>query len=128
MAVDPRKMRPGEVVRLLNSTPLGEVLTEAALRRHRNRAGAKVGGEKTVDLLKYAAWLHGQCHDPPVATKPAKSWGDSYDAHKKRVGQRQAMQSEERREIGPLPEPLDPERRAACEFSLRLFCETYLSE
>lgn len=30
------------------------------------------------------------------------------------------------RDIGPLPSIVDPERRASCERSLKLFCETYL--
>jgi hypothetical protein len=37
--IDPKRLRPGEVCRLVNSTPLGEVLTQAKLRVHRNRAG-----------------------------------------------------------------------------------------
>ena len=32
MATDPRKLRPSELCRLLNSTPLGEVLSERQLR------------------------------------------------------------------------------------------------
>lgn len=32
------------------------------------------------------------------------------------------------REIGPLPDVVDPERREACRYSLRLFIETYLKD
>ena len=39
MATDPRKLRPSELCRLLNSTPLGEVISERQLHRHRSRAG-----------------------------------------------------------------------------------------
>jgi len=35
---DPRRLRPGELCRILNSTPLGEVTSERVLQRHRNRA------------------------------------------------------------------------------------------
>ena len=60
MAVDPRNLRPTELARLLNSTPLGEVIGERQLRRHRTRAGLRVASasdENRVDLLRYVAWL-----------------------------------------------------------------------
>ncbi len=55
MASDPRKLKPSELCRLLNSTPLGEVISERQLYRHRQRAGARIGDNKTVDLLRYCA-------------------------------------------------------------------------
>jgi hypothetical protein len=54
---DFQKLRPGALVRLLNSTPLGEVLTDSRLRRHRARAGLRLGDGQTIDLFRYAAWL-----------------------------------------------------------------------
>jgi hypothetical protein len=36
--IDPRKLRPTELCRLLNSTPLGKVISERELHRHRIRA------------------------------------------------------------------------------------------
>lgn len=39
MPIDPRKLRPSELARLLNSTPLGTVIDERQLYRHRVRAG-----------------------------------------------------------------------------------------
>ena len=74
MATDPRRLKPGELCRLLNSTPLGEVLTEGAFRKHRNRAGMRLGTGPTVDLLAYAAWLVLQRHAvKPVAPARGKS-------------------------------------------------------
>ena len=58
MPIDPRKLRPSELCRLLNSTPLGEVISERQLYRHRQRAGNRIGDGKTVDLLRYCAWMH----------------------------------------------------------------------
>ncbi|HRX87367.1 MAG TPA: hypothetical protein P5572_20260 [Phycisphaerae bacterium] len=55
--LDPRRLRPIDLLRVLNSTPLGEVLTRPQLRRHRERAGMRVGDDRTIDLLRYAAWL-----------------------------------------------------------------------
>ena len=46
--IDPKQLRPGEVCRLVNSSPLGEVLTQAKLRVHRNRAGMRIGDAKHV--------------------------------------------------------------------------------
>ena len=57
MPIDPRKLKPTELVRLLNSTPLGEVISERQLHRHRARAGFRIGDGRTVDLLRYVAWL-----------------------------------------------------------------------
>jgi len=56
-AINPRKLRPAVLARLLNSTGRGEVISERQLRRHRNRAGYTIGDAKTVDLFRYAAWL-----------------------------------------------------------------------
>ena len=47
----PFKTRSGETVKL------GEVLNERQLHRHRTRAGLRIGDERHVDLLAYAAWL-----------------------------------------------------------------------
>ena len=70
MARDPRKLRPIELCRLLNSTPLGEVITEQQLRNHRTRAGGGIGDAKHVDLMRYVGWLaerrHGRKPKPDV--------------------------------------------------------------
>ena len=63
---------------LLNSTPLGEVISERQLRRHRNRAGYRIGDERHVDLLRYASWLMWLRHGP----EPAPPAGMDYDAYK----------------------------------------------
>ena len=57
MPIDPRKLRPADLARLLNSTPLGEVISERQLRRHRTRAGFCLGDGRRVDLFRYLAWL-----------------------------------------------------------------------
>jgi hypothetical protein len=62
--IDPRKLRPSELCRLLNSTPLGEVISERQLHRHRTRAGLRIGDARHVDLLRYVAWLVQLRHTP----------------------------------------------------------------
>ena len=57
MKTNPRTLRPSELCGLLNSTPLGEVIGERQLHRHRTRAGLRIGDGKHVDLLRYVAWL-----------------------------------------------------------------------
>ena len=64
MGVDLRKLRPSEMVRLVNSSPLGPVLIERRLHRHRNRAGLRIGDGRTVDLYRYLAWASDLLHEP----------------------------------------------------------------
>lgn len=45
------------MARLLNSTPLGTVINERQIYRHRMRAGFRIGDQRRVDLLCYVAWL-----------------------------------------------------------------------
>ncbi len=61
---DPRRMRPSRLIRLLNSTPLGAVLDERRLYRHRMTAGARVGDARSIDLIRYAAWLFDRLPEP----------------------------------------------------------------
>jgi hypothetical protein len=66
VAIDPRQLKPGELARLLNSTPLGEVISERQLHRHRTRAGFRVaadGDAGKVDLFRYVAWLVTTRHE-----------------------------------------------------------------
>lgn len=68
MAHDPRHLRPTELCRLLNSTPLGEVIKQRQMQEHRVQAGLRIGTHKQVDLLRYIAWLVQLRHHRPVAT------------------------------------------------------------
>jgi transposase-like protein len=72
--IDPRKLRPSELCRLLNSTPLGEVINERQLQRHLARAGPQIGDAQHVDLVRFVAWLVQKRHTPksePVASPTA---------------------------------------------------------
>ena len=68
--IDPRKLRPGELCRLLNSTPLGEVINERQLKRQRVRAGLRIGDARHVDLVRYVAWLLHVRHTPKPQSEP----------------------------------------------------------
>ena len=123
MAIDVRQLRPSMLTRMLNSTPLGEVLGDRQLRRHRNRAGYRIGDEKHVDLLRYAAWLLWNRHNPEPEREPR-----DYEAMKEAARARNAELSAIGRDIGVIPEVIDPERKARAATDFRFFCEAYFPE
>ncbi len=123
MAIDPRQLQPSVLTRMLNSTPLGEVISERQLLRHRNRAGYLIGDNKRVDLLQYAAWLAWLRHGP----KEVKPTAD-YEAVKEAARARNAELSAIGRDIGDIPEVVDPERKEEAATSFRYFCEAYFPE
>jgi len=120
VAIDPLKLRPTERVRLLNSTPLGEVLGERQLLRHRSRAGFRISDDRHVDLFRYVAWLVAVHHEPR-----AEPDGDPYESLKERARARNAAMSLAGRDIGELPAVVNPERKARAANDFRFFCEVY---
>jgi len=120
VAIDIRKLRPSELCRLLNSTPLGEVIGERDLHRHHNRAGFRIGDGRHVDLFRYVAWLVEVHHTPRPAPET-----DPYAARKERSRSHAAAVSLAGRDIGQLPDPVDPERRLKAKDDFRFFCESY---
>lgn len=124
MAIDPRQLGPTQLCRLLNSSPLGEVITERQLHRHRTRAGFRIGDGKHVDLYRYIAWLVWSRHKPP----PEPNGLAGYDAMKEQARLRNALLSHSGRDIGELPAVVNPERKAAAAGSFRFFCETYFPQ
>lgn len=123
MAIDVRQLRPSMLTRMLNSTPLGEVLSERQLRRHRNRAGYRIGDDKHVDLLRYAAWLVWSRHNPEPEKEPL-----DYEAMKEAARARNAELSAIGRDIGDIPEVVDPQRKARAATDFRFFCEMYFPQ
>lgn len=120
MATDPRKLRPSEMCRLLNSTPLGEVISERQLYRHRTRAGLRIGDHNTVDLIRYVAWLVNLRHTPKPETE-----GDPYEAAKERARARNAAMALAGRDIGELPAVVDQQRKDKASGDFQYFCEAY---
>jgi hypothetical protein len=81
VATNPCKLRPSELCRLLNSTPLGEVINDRKLKRHRERAGLRIGDGRYVDLVRYVAWLIQVRHAPrPESEGMAKPAADLEEA------------------------------------------------
>ena len=94
MAIDPRQLRPSELARLLNSTPLGTVIEERQLYRHRTRAGFRIGDGRRVDLFRYIGWLIEERRRP----RPDKA--RDYEAIKEAAAARNRALSEAGRDIG----------------------------
>lgn len=120
-AINPTKLKPADLTRLLNSAGFGEVLTERRLRLHRNRAGFAIGDAKTIDLLRYAAWLTQRYLAPP---KDARTYEDLREAARLR----NAELARAGQDIGQIPAVVNPERKARAISSFRYFCEVYFPE
>jgi len=134
MPLDPRRLKPGQLLTLVNSTPLGQVLTEAALRKLRQAAGTAIGDGQTIDFFRFTNWLVHRRHASPAATsgapgpQPSDCSDDSaerYSRHKARARQRSASQARAGQDIGPIPPVADPARRALCQRDLERFCKLY---
>ena len=57
-AIEPRKLRPAQLARLLDSAPLGEVVQSHTIYRRRNRAGYRIW-DGQIEL----EWLYDPCHE-----------------------------------------------------------------
>ncbi|MBQ3745939.1 MAG: phage terminase large subunit family protein [Kiritimatiellae bacterium] len=128
MTVNVKKMKPVEMVRFLNSTELGTVLSAAMVYRHFSEAGYRIAStedSRCLSFYRYAAWLIDKRNTPPPAIETDPG---AYTAHREAAAQRQADLSLAGRDIGELPEVADPERKEACRFDFRKFCETYFPE
>jgi len=126
--VDPRQLRVAEAVRLLNSTPLGEVAQPHVVYRHLNRAAYKIGDGRKIDLVRYAAWLFHVRREG--AGVPGAGVGD-YEAMKEAANQRNRSLSESARDIaaeGWVHPPVNPQRKDACRRSFRGFCDAYFPQ
>ena len=121
MKINPTKIRPSELVRILNSAGLGQVISDKVLHRHRNAAGYTIGDGKSIDLLRYAAWLIELYQQPP---KPERSYEELREAARRR----NAELARAGQDIGEIPEVVNPERKAHAMASFRFFCERYFPE
>ncbi|MCC7409307.1 MAG: hypothetical protein IT442_14675, partial [Phycisphaeraceae bacterium] len=127
--MDPRQLRVAEAVRLLNATPLGEVVQPHVVYRHLNRAAHRIsppGDVRRIDLLRYAAWLFRERRQSESADP--NDAGLDYARHKDAVNVRNRLASESSRDIaseGWVHPPVNAERKDTCRHSFRGFCEAY---
>ncbi|MBA3686570.1 MAG: phage terminase large subunit family protein, partial [Planctomycetes bacterium] len=118
---DLRHLRPSELARLLNSSPLSAVISERQLQRHRTRAGLRLGTGTAIDLFRYLAWLADAVH------RPAAPSGKDYEQRRADMASRSRKLSEAGRDIGELPAVANPERKATAAKSFRAFCDSYFA-
>ena len=88
MTINSKKMKPVELVRLLNSTELGTVMTPAKLYRDFTAAGYRVASaedSRCLSFYRYVAWIVDR-HNAPVEQRAARG----YAAHREAAAQRQA--------------------------------------
>ena len=126
MAINGNKLKPAELVRLINSTDLGTVISPAQVYRHFTLAGYRVAStvdNRCLNLYRYIAWLVDRKNSPEVSLTLG-----GYEAHRSQAAQRQAELSLSGRDIGELPPVEDSERKEACRNDFKLFCETYFPE
>lgn len=126
MPLNPSNMRVVDVARLLNSTEQGFVVPQARIYRDFNRVGFRIASpdnSRNINLMKYIAWLCDEKH-----TERENSAPRTYDERRDAERNRQAEQSLAGRDIGPLPEVVNPQRKSDCERNFQLFCESYFPE
>ena len=119
--MDPRKLRPGELIRLLNSTALGMVITRPRLDRQRARAGLRIGPGREVDLFRYLAWAF----DERVAALRAPAAEFDPTAALSKQARYSRNVASVAADIGPIRPVKNPERREACRFDLEKYLVTY---
>lgn len=123
--MNPRRLTPGELVQILNSTPIGPVMRQADAMRHRASAGLRIGDGVSFDLLAYAAWLLWSVRG---TSEPDVS---SYEKLRAEAAARSRRQSAAGRDIatGEWVFPArDQRRRNACRMDFQRFCVEYMPE
>jgi len=122
--INSKKLKPADLVKLLNSTDYGTVISMTQVYRHFNQAGYRIASPddtRCIHLYRYIAWLVDQ-------KASASERSDAYAEHRSAAAQRQADQSKEGRDIGELPPVEDQDRKDACRMDFKKFCESYFPE
>lgn len=126
---DPRRLRPTEAVRLINSTPAGTVVDEWAIRQDLGALGFRIAPDgRRLNLLNYTAWLaHGR-HSIEASRRAVVmqgDGGDDYERKREREAARARESARSTRDIGEIPPVKNERRRRRARRSLRYFLETY---
>ncbi len=124
MAIDTKKLKLADLVKLLNSTDFGTVVSPAQIYRQFVEAGfriASVEDSRCISFVRYLAWLVDK-------KNAATSQPMDYEQVRAEMARKSLERSLEGRDIGDLPAVEDPERKEACRTDFKLFCETYFPE
>ena len=121
------KLKPAELVRYINSSDFGTVISPAQVYRHFEEAGYRVASSedpRCLSFSRYLAWLI----DRKEARAAAEAEGGDYASFRDQMARKSLEKSLEGRDIGDLPPVDDPERKERCRNDFKLFCETYFPE
>ena len=122
--ITPSKMKPAEVVKLVNSTDFGTVISPAQVYRHFTEAGYRIASSedsRQINFYRYVAWLVDRKNTPSEASL-------DYESVREDAARRSSERSLEGRDIGELPAVENQERKESCRNDFKLFCETYFPE
>ena len=122
--ITPSKMKPAEVVKLVNSTDFGTVISPAQVYRHFTEAGYRIASSedsRQINFYRYVAWLVDRKNTPNEASL-------DYESVRADAARRSSERSLEGRDIGELPAVENQERKESCRNDFKLFCETYFPE
>ena len=125
MPLNLSKVKPTEMVRLMNSTDLGTVVSSTQMYRHFDQGGYRVASRedsRCMNFYSYVAWLVDR-HNTPDEGEP-----QGYDAVRADAARRSSERSLEGRDIGELPAVENEARKESCRLDFRRFCETYFPE
>ena len=122
--ITPSKMKPAEVVKLVNSTDFGTVISPAQVYRHFTEAGYRIASSedsRQINFYRYVAWLVDRKNTPSEASL-------DYESVRADAARRSSERSLEGRDIGELPPVENQERKESCRNDFKLFCEAYFPE
>jgi len=121
MAIDVNNLSQIQLLRLMNATPLGNVLTQNQLRWQMNSAAYRIGDGKHINLIRYVSWLAGE-YEKPKQQKQSVEESRLKDLIAKNAARKEAQN------IGQIPEIENVERREKATKDFRFFCETYFPD
>lgn len=131
--LDPSHLSPSQLLALVNSTPLGVVLSASVLRRHRQEGGFAFGDGQSVNLARYCGWLIAKRLSPSLPAgragvgateQPPPIGTTAYDEYLARQAAHMSEVRGSARDI-TIPPVADPARRARCMKSPERFARTY---
>jgi len=125
--VNLQRLSVPETSRVLNSTPLGEVTKPRLVRIHLDRAGLRIGDGRTINIVRYAAWLAALRKRQPGDSSAQQTYAQKREA----AGRSSRDQSESGRDIatgGWVHDPVDQARKDGAMMSFRAFCEAYFPD
>ena len=96
MAISLSRLKPTEMVRLMNSTDYGTVLSSTQIFRHFDQGGYRISSRedsRCLNFYAYLAWLVDRHNAPPEVPQ-------GYDAARADAARRSAERSLEGRDIG----------------------------